>query len=164
MKQVQNNTVESKEGVFNSSIMNKTLVEFNGQTVTAAEYYPIWLNNLADDVTLEGSLMNDFVQGPKAVRTIVTCIRKIYERQEFSFAGPYGENIFFENYTGWVQGKPIGCTVMIIRNAAGQAQHLAVNYRPLNMVLLLSRLVGEYIAATPYSKHFTDKNIYDILS
>lgn len=56
MKQNQNKSIESKEGIFNSSIKIKTLVEFNGQTVSAAEYYPVWLNNLADDVTLEGSI------------------------------------------------------------------------------------------------------------
>jgi len=159
MKQAQNNPIESKEGIFNRSIKNKTLVEFNGQTVTASDYYPVWLNNLADDATLEGTFILDFLQGPEAVRAVVNCIRKIYERQEFSFAGPFGENLFFENYTGWVQGEPVGCIVMIIRNAAGQAQHIAASYRPLNTMLLLSRLVGEYFAGTPYSEHFADKKI-----
>ena len=159
MKQNQNNPIESKEGIFNRSIKNKTLVEFNGQTVTASDYYPVWLNNLADDVTLEGTFILDFLQGPEAVRAVVNCIRKIYERQEFSFAGPFGENLFFENYTGWVQGEPVGCIVMIIRNAAGQAQHIAASYRPLNTMLLLSRLVGEYFAGTPYSEHFADEKI-----
>jgi len=28
------------------------------------DYYPAWLDNLADDVTLEGSAMDGFVQGP----------------------------------------------------------------------------------------------------
>ena len=159
MEQVQNKTIESKEGIFNGSLKNKTLIEFNGQTVTAAEYFPVWLNNLADDVTLEGTFILDFVQGPEDVRAVVKCIRKIYQHQEFSFAGPFGENLFFENYTGWVQGEPVGCIVMIIRNAAGQAQHIAASYRPLNTMLLLSRLVGEYFAGTPLSEHFTDKKI-----
>ena len=159
MEQVQNKTIENKEGIFNRSIRNKTLIEFNGQTVTAAEYFPVWLNNLADDVTLEGTFILDFVQGPEDVRAVVKCIRKIYQHQEFSFAGPFGENLFFENYTGWVQGEPVGCIVMIIRNAAGQAQHIAASYRPLNTSLLLSRLVGEYLAGTPYSEHFVNKRI-----
>ena len=159
MKQVQNKTIESKEGIFNRSIKNNTLVEFNGQTVTAAEYFPVWVNNLADDVTLEGSLMNGLVQGPEAISAIVKGIRKIYERQEFSFAGPFGENLFFENYTGWVQGEPIDCIVMIIRNADGQAQHIAASYRPLDTVLLLSRLIREHWAGSPLSEHFADKKI-----
>jgi hypothetical protein len=159
MKQVQNKTVEIEEGIFNRSIKNKTLVEFNGQTVSATEYFPVWLNNLADDVTLEGSLINGFVQGSEGTRAIVTAIRKIYEHQEFGFAGPFGENVFFENYTGWVQGEPIGCIVMVIRNAAGQAQHIAASYRPLNTALLLSRLLREYFDGTPYSEHFNAKEI-----
>jgi len=162
MKQVQNKAIESKEGIFNRSIKNKTLVEFNGQTVAASEYFPVWLNNLADDVTVEGSLMNGFVQGAEGVSAIVRCIRKIYERQEFSFAGPFGEACFFENYTGWIQGEPIDCIVMVIRNAAGQAQHIAASYRPLNSVLLLSQLLGEYFTGTPYGEHFAEKKIWPI--
>jgi hypothetical protein len=38
---------------------------------------------------------------------------------------------------------------MVIRNAAGQAQHIAANYRPLNTSLLLSRLIREYLMAIP---------------
>lgn len=159
MEQVQNETIESKEGIFNTSIKNETLVEFNGQTVTAAEYFPVWLKNLADDVTLEGSLINGFVQGAEAVSAIVKGIRKIYERQAFGFAGPFGDKVFFENYTGWVQGEPIGCIVMVIRNAAGQAQHIAASYRPLNTALLLSRLLRECFAGTPLSEYFADKKI-----
>jgi hypothetical protein len=88
MKQVQDKTLESKEGIFNRSIKNKTLVEFNGQTVTAAEYFPVWLNNLADDVTLEGTFILDFVQGPEDVRAIVKCIRKIYEQPGIQLCRP----------------------------------------------------------------------------
>jgi hypothetical protein len=64
-----------------------------------ADYFPAWLNNLADDVTLEGSMMDGAVQGADAVRTILVYIRKLYERQEFHFAGPYGEKGFLEDYT-----------------------------------------------------------------
>ena len=31
-------------------------------------YYPAWLDHLADDVTLEGSMMDGYVQGAEAVR------------------------------------------------------------------------------------------------
>ena len=34
-----------------------------------ADYYPAWLDNLADDVTLEGSAMDGFVQGAETVRS-----------------------------------------------------------------------------------------------
>jgi hypothetical protein len=59
-------------------------------------YYPAWLDNLADDVTLEASAMNGAVQGAKAVRSMVVTVRTLYEYQEFNFAGPYGDNGFLE--------------------------------------------------------------------
>jgi hypothetical protein len=63
------------------------------------DYYPAWLDNLADDVTVEGSLLDGAVQGADAVRTIIGAIRTLYDRQEFNFAGPWGDNSFLEDYT-----------------------------------------------------------------
>ena len=48
--------------------------------------------------------MNGAAQGAEAVRSIVTCIRALYVSQEFTFAGPYGENGFLEDYTAQVRG------------------------------------------------------------
>jgi hypothetical protein len=46
--------------------------------------------------------MNGAVQDAEAVRSIVTFIRALYDGQEFSFAGPHGENGFLEDYTARV--------------------------------------------------------------
>src|SRR5262249_60772790 len=72
----------------------RRLTLFDGSEVERTDYRPVWVNNLADDVTIEGSAMNGVVQGAEAVRSIVTYIRTLYDDQEFSFAGPYGENGF----------------------------------------------------------------------
>jgi hypothetical protein len=106
------------------------------------DYYPSWLDNLADNVTVEGSAMDGAVQGAE------------YEYQEFNFAGPYGYNGFLEDYTAQVRGEPIGSVVLVTRNAAGQAQHIVANYRPRSSLLLLSRLLGEKFAGAPYGEHF----------
>jgi hypothetical protein len=119
-----------------------------------ADYYPAWLDNLADDVTVEGSLLDGAVQAAQAVLTIVGTIRELYDQQEFSFAGPYGDNGFLEDYTAQVRGEPIGCVALVTRNAAGQTQHIAANYRPRSSLLVLSRLVGEKLAGTAYAKYF----------
>ena len=118
------------------------------------DYYPAWLDNLADDVTLEGSAMDGFVQGPEAVRAVLVSIRGLYDYQRFNFAGPYGENGFLEDYTARVRGEQLGNVVLVTRNAAGQAQHIVANYRPRTALLHLSRLIGEQLAGTPYGEHF----------
>jgi hypothetical protein len=131
------------------------VTSFDGVRVPVADYYPVWVNSLADDVTIEGSAMNGVAQGAEAVRSIVTSIRTLYDSQEFNFAGPYGENGFLEDYTAQVRGgEQIGNVVLITRNAAGQAQHIVANYRPRTTLLHLSRLIGEQLADTPYREHF----------
>jgi hypothetical protein len=118
------------------------------------DYYPKWLDNLADDVTLEGSAMDGFVQGADAVRTVLVYIRSLYDYQKFLFAGPYGDNGWLEDYTAGVRGEPIANFTVVTRNAARQAQQIVGNYRPRSTLLLLSRLVGEHFASTPYGVHF----------
>jgi hypothetical protein len=46
-----------------------------------SDYYPAWLDNLAEDATIEGSLLGGAAQGPDAVRTIVGAIRRVLPRQ-----------------------------------------------------------------------------------
>jgi hypothetical protein len=131
------------------------VTRFDGARVLATDYHPVWVGSLADDVTLEGSAMNGVAHGTEAVRSIVTSIRALYDSQEFNFAGPSGENGFLEDYTAQVRGGgQIGNVVLVTRNAAGQAQHIVANYRPRTTLLLLSRLVGEQLAGTPYGEHF----------
>jgi hypothetical protein len=134
-----------------------SITRFDGVSVPSTDYAPVWISKLADDVTLEGSAMNGVVQGPEAVRSIVTYIRTLYDSQEFTFAGPYGENGFLEDYTASVRGERLGNVVLVSRNAAGQAQHIVANYRPRTALLLVSRLVGEHFVGSPYGEHFASK-------
>ena len=120
-----------------------------------ADYYPAWLDNLADDVTVEGSMLDGAVQGADAVRTIVVGIRELYgDSQEFHFAGPCGDNGWLEDYIARVEGNPLGCVNLVTRNAAGKTQHVVASYRPRSSVLLFSRLMGEKFAGTPLGEHF----------
>ena len=123
------------------------------------DYYPAWLDKLADDVTIEGSLLDGAAQGPEAARTIVVAIRGLYENQKINFAGPWGDNAFVEDYTARVRGEPVGCVVLVTRNAAGQTQHIAANYRPRSSLLLMSRLLGEQFAGTPYAEYFLGDDV-----
>jgi hypothetical protein len=117
-------------------------------------YYPAWLDNLADDATVEGSLLDGAVQGAEAVRSIVVGIRGLYDRQDHKFAGPCGDHGFLEDYVAQVRGEPIGCVVLVTSNAAGKTQHVVANYRPRSSLLLLSRLLREKFADEPYGEQF----------
>jgi hypothetical protein len=88
------------------------------------DYYPSWLDNLAGDVTIEGSAMDGAAQGAEAVRTILVAIRSLYERQEFNFVGPVGDNGLVEDYTAQVRGEPISCIVLVTATPPGRRSTL----------------------------------------
>lgn len=117
------------------------------------DYFPVWVNDIAADATVEGSMLNGAVQGADAVRSIVLTIRSLYEDQEFKFAGPCGDG-FLEDYVAKVNGEPIACVVLVSRNATGQTQHVVASYRPLSSLLLFSRMLREKFAGTPIAEHF----------
>ena len=83
------------------------------------DYYPAWIDKLADDATVEGSLLDGAVQGAEAVRTILVTIRGLYDRQTVNFAGPWGDNGFVEDATAQVRGEPIASVVLVTLNARG---------------------------------------------
>ena len=109
---------------------------------------------MADDATVEGSLLDGAVQGAEAVRSIVGTIRSLYDRQEHRFAGNYGNNGLLEDYVAQVRGEPIACVVLVTRNAAGKTRQVVANYRPRSSLLLLSRLLRKKFAGTPYAEQF----------
>ena len=119
------------------------------------DYYPEWVNNMAPDATVEGSMLDGVVQGADAVRSVVLTIKSLYDRQEFKFVGPYGnENGWIEEYIAEVHGEPLGCVVLVKRNKAGETQHVVASYRPRTTVMYFARLLGEKFAGTPIAEHF----------
>jgi len=125
-----------------------------------ADYFPPWLDKMADDVTLEGSMLDGVVQGPEAVRSIVLMIRSMYDRQEFNYAGPYGdENGWLEDYIAQVHGgEPLGCVVLVRRDVKGQTQSVTASYRPRSSLMLFSRLLGEKFAGTVIGEQFASSD------
>lgn len=119
-----------------------------------ADYKPMWVADLASDVTLEGSILDGAVQGVEGVRAVIGGARQLYDRQDFNVVGPWGDHGFIEDYTAEIRGTPIGAVHLIEFNADGQAQHIIVNYRPLTALMLFSRLLREKFAGTPYADHY----------
>ena len=117
-----------------------------------ASYYPAWLKNIADDATVEGSMLDGVVVGAESVRSIVLAIKSLYERQEFKFAGPCGDG-FVEDYVAQFHGEPLGCVVLVKHNAAGETQHVVASYRPRTSVVHFARLLAERFAGTAIGEH-----------
>jgi len=118
------------------------------------DYTPEWLGKLADDVTMEASVMNGIAEGPAAVRAILSFARTLYDYQEFNVTGRYGERDFVEDYVATFRGEPIGSVVVVRFNGAGETQQIVINHRPLRSVLLWSKTMAEHFAGTEYGRYF----------
>jgi hypothetical protein len=122
------------------------------------DYYPKWVDNLAKDATLEGSMLDGAVQGAENVRSVVTTIRSLYDRQAHKFADRVGNTYFLEDYVAEIRGEPLGCVVLVSYNEAGEAQRVVASYRPRTTVMHFARLLGEKFAGTPIARHFTESH------
>jgi hypothetical protein len=127
---------------------------------TLEGYQPEWVatENMADDATVEGSMLDGVVVGGEHVRSVVLGIKSLYGRQEFLSVGPYGDNGWIENYVAEVDGCPIGCVVLVERNAAGKTQHVVASYRPRTSVVHFAHLLAEKFAGTPTAEYFESDN------
>jgi len=120
-----------------------------------ADYVPAWLDDIAEDATVEGSMLKGAVPGADAVRTIVGTIRQLYgDTQGFHFAGPWHDDIWIEDYIARIDGMPLGCLVLVSRNSAGQTTKVVASYRPIETVIHFSHLLHGKLAKTPYAKWF----------
>jgi hypothetical protein len=119
-----------------------------------ADYYPAWVDKLAGDVTLEGSMLDGALQGPDAIRAVIGASASCTTARTSTSPAPGGDNSFIEDYTAEVRGTPLGCLHWVTFNADGQAQHIAAHYRPLSSLMFFSRLLRERFAGTPYAEHF----------
>jgi hypothetical protein len=127
-------------------------------------YYPSWLDNLAEDVTGEGAAIEGTLHGAGEVRKLVLDARQLYEQHQFQFTGTYSDKGFIEEYTCLIKGAPTTAIITVTRNAAGRAQHIVVNHRPRSSVLLFARVMGKKYAGTPLAKYFTTGECSRILS
>src|SRR4029077_19987854 len=61
------------------------------------DYYPHWLDNLADDVILQGAVFNGELRGAEQVGKMLSFARSLYAFQDFRFYGMRGD-LFLEDY------------------------------------------------------------------
>ena len=69
---------------------NETTHKFDNQA-QHLDYYPNWLDNLADDVILQGVVFNGEVRGAEQVGKMLSFARSLYAFQDFRFYGMRGD-------------------------------------------------------------------------
>jgi hypothetical protein len=106
---------------------------------------PPWLDKLADDATMEAAVLNRPVEGKANIQALLKHAIPLYEYQNFTYRGDFGEEFFMESYRSQIRGVPIECSVLVHMNSAGQADSLVINHRPLRAALLFSYLMWQQV-------------------
>jgi hypothetical protein len=117
-------------------------------------YYPHWLDNLADDVILQGAVFNGELRGAEQVGKMLSFARSLYAFQDFRFYGMRGD-LFLEDYKSRIRGseahRPGGVEiynfVVVYFNEAGETSQLVMNHRPQSAALLFSSLLAEHFGS-----------------
>ena len=106
---------------------------------------PPWLAKLAEDATLEATVLKEPIEGRDRIIALIKKAVPLYESQDFTYKGPFGDDFFMESYRSTIRGVPIECLVMVHYNDKGEADSLVINHRPLDAALLFSRLMWEQV-------------------
>jgi len=115
------------------------------------DYYPHWLDNLAEDVILQGAVFNGELRGAANVGKMLSFARSLYAFQDFRFYGMHGD-LFLEDYRSRIRGTeayhPSGVEiynfVVVYFNDEGETSQLVMNHRPQSATLLFSSLLAKH--------------------
>jgi len=99
-------------------------------------------DNLAEDVALEGPVMNGVLRGRDAVLAQLAVVSRFYRDRVDAYAFDHGD-YHVEEYSAIVADRPIIATATMHRDADGKIDHVVVNHRPLSAALTFSRLIAE---------------------
>jgi hypothetical protein len=106
---------------------------------------PLWLAKLAENATLEATVLKRPVEGRADILSVIRHAVSLYEFQHHTHKGTIGDNLYMESYRSQIQGVPIETLVMAHLNEHGEADSVIINHRPLNAMLLFSKLMWERV-------------------
>jgi hypothetical protein len=113
--------------------------------LTPAAGLPLWLAKLAEDATLEATVLKRPVEGRADILAVIKHAVTLYEFQRFSYKGEIGDRLYLESYRSQIQGVPIETLLVAHLNDQGEADSVVINHRPLSAAMLFSKLMAERV-------------------
>ncbi|WP_213307873.1 hypothetical protein [Paraburkholderia sacchari] len=110
-----------------------------------AESPPLWLARLAENATLEATVLKRPIEGRADILSVIKHAVSLYEFQHHSYKGEIGNGLYMESYRSQIQGVPIETVVVAHLNEQGETDSVVINHRPLNAALLFSKLMWERV-------------------
>jgi len=106
---------------------------------------PLWLARLAQNATLEATVLKRPVEGRADILSVIKHAVSLYEFQHHSYKGEVGNGLYMESYRSRIQGVPIETLLVAHMNEAGEADSVVISHRPLDAAMLFSKLMRERV-------------------
>jgi hypothetical protein len=106
---------------------------------------PRWLTNLAENATLEATVLKRPIEGRADILSVIKHAVSLYEFQHHSYKGEIGDGLYMESYRAQIQGVPVETLLVAHLNEAGETDSVVINHRPLGAAMLFSRLMWERV-------------------
>jgi hypothetical protein len=106
---------------------------------------PYWLANLAENATLEATVLKRPVEGRADILSVIKHAVPLYEFQQHIIKGEIGNGLYMESYRAQIQGVPVETLLVAHLNDKGEADSVVINHRPLKAAMLFSKLMGERV-------------------
>jgi hypothetical protein len=110
-----------------------------------ADGWPLWLAKLAENATLEATVLKRPIEGRADILAVIQHAVSLYEFQKHSYKGMIGDDLYMESYRSQIQGVPIETVVVAHLNERSETDSVVINHRPLDAMLLFSRLMWERV-------------------
>ncbi|WP_269503061.1 hypothetical protein [Burkholderia sp. IMCC1007] len=113
--------------------------------MTPADAPPLWLATLADNATLEATVLKRPIDGRADILSVIKHAVSLYEFQQHAYKGMVGSHLYLESYRSSIRGVPIETVVVAHMNDQGQTDPVVINHRPLDAALLFSASMRERV-------------------
>lgn len=104
-----------------------------------SSHRPAFLDELADDVVLGGSVLKQLVQGRHDVTRIVEAVGTLYIAQEYLYAGRADGRDFVEYDATLADGTAIRGLVSLTRDTQGHVKRVDVGHQPYDAIGKVAR-------------------------
>ncbi|MDR6393331.1 hypothetical protein [Paraburkholderia phenoliruptrix] len=139
--------MENLTAILSDGITGAHTMKFNDThpVMTPADSPPLWLASLSETATLEATVLKRPIEGRADILSVIKHAVSLYEFQQHSYKGMIGDGLYMESYRSQIEGVPIETVVLAHRDERGATDSVVINHRPLNAVLLFSKLMWERV-------------------
>ncbi len=110
---------------------------------TAESHRSSFLDELAHDASLTGTITLKPVTGMEEIARVLAAVGSLYASQTFTFEATVGEREFLEYDAELIGGIEVHAIVALTRNKQGKVSHIDVGHGPLDGAIEMSARLSE---------------------